>query len=139
LLLYPLACGLAAGFVFLGMVRLAEPTRLIGLITLTLAATSTSALFTYTFINSLRVSVLYWTLGAALGILLHIVLYPASIEHIFRRSGWEGVGRSDGREPSVGIVAALQRRAAACDALAPAPTERGTNGCGISDVVADRK
>ena len=117
LLLFPLACGLAAGFVFLGVVRLAEPTRLIGLITLTLAATSTSALFTYTFINSLRVSVLYWTLGAALGILLHIVLYPASIEHIFGNSRGESPGRSGGRrEPPVGIAAALERRAAAYEA-----------------------
>jgi hypothetical protein len=30
-----------------------------------------------------RVSVLYWTLGTALGILLHIVLFPAAIAHIF--------------------------------------------------------
>jgi hypothetical protein len=34
-------------------------------------------------VDSLRVSVLYWTLGTALGILLHIVLFPASIAHIF--------------------------------------------------------
>jgi hypothetical protein len=26
---------------------------------------------------------MYWTLGTALGILLHIVLFPASIAHIF--------------------------------------------------------
>ena len=59
------------------------PTRLVGLITLMLAGSSTSAIFTYIFIDSLRVSVLYWTLGTALGILLHIVLFPASIAHIF--------------------------------------------------------
>ena len=59
------------------------PTRLVGLITLLLAATSTSSLFTYVFINSVRVSVLYWVLGTALGILLHIVLFPASVRDIF--------------------------------------------------------
>jgi hypothetical protein len=48
-----------------------------------LAGSSTSAIFTYIFIDSLRVSVLYWTLGTALWILLHIVLFPASIAHIF--------------------------------------------------------
>jgi hypothetical protein len=47
-----------------------------------LAASSTTAVYTYVFIDNLHVSVLYWTLGTALGILLHIVLFPASIEYI---------------------------------------------------------
>jgi hypothetical protein len=81
--LLPLGWGLTTGFVFLWIVRHAVPTRLVGLITLMLAGSSTSAIFTYIFIDSLRVSVLYWTLGTALGILLHIVLFPASIAHIF--------------------------------------------------------
>ena len=81
--LLPLGWGLTTGFVFLWIVRHAVPTRLVGLITLMLAGSSTSAVFTYIFIDSLRVSVLYWTLGTALGILLHIVLFPTSIAHIF--------------------------------------------------------
>jgi hypothetical protein len=52
-----------------------------------LAGSSTSAIFTYIFIDSLRVSVLYRTLGTALGILLLIVLFPASIAHIFPVGG----------------------------------------------------
>jgi hypothetical protein len=84
--LLPLGWGLTAGFVFLWVVRHAVPTRLVGLITLLLTGTSTSALFTYVFIDSLKVSVLYWTLGTALGILLHIVLFPASVVHIFPRA-----------------------------------------------------
>lgn len=83
----PLGCGLVAGFVFLGFVQAAVPTRLVGLITLTLAASSTSAIFTYTFIDQLRLSVLYWTLGATLGTLVHIVLFPTSVEHIVRHGG----------------------------------------------------
>jgi hypothetical protein len=79
----PRGWGLTTGFVFLWIVRHAVPTRLVGLITLMLAGSSTSAIFTYIFIESLRVSVLYWTLGTALGILLHIVLFPTSIAHIF--------------------------------------------------------
>jgi len=31
-------------------------------------------------------TVLYWTLGSALGILLHIVVFPSSIEYIFKGS-----------------------------------------------------
>jgi hypothetical protein len=48
-----------------------------------LSATSSSALFTYVFLTTLRVSVLYWTLGAALGILLHVVFFPDSVRHVF--------------------------------------------------------
>jgi len=84
--LLSLGFGLAVGFVFLWAVRNAVPTRLVGLITLMLSASSTTAVFTYIFINSLHVSVLYWTLGAALGILMHIVFFPSSIEYIFKGS-----------------------------------------------------
>jgi hypothetical protein len=81
--LLPLGWSLTTGFVFLWIVRHAVPTRLVGIITLMLAGSSTSAVFTYLFIDSLRVSVLYWTLGTALGILLHIVVFPTSIAYIF--------------------------------------------------------
>jgi hypothetical protein len=90
--LLPLGWGLTTGFVFLWIVRHAVPTRLVGLITLILAGSSTSSIFTYIFIDSLRVSVLYWTLGTALGILLHIVLFPASIAHIFPLAERKGSG-----------------------------------------------
>ena len=83
LLFFPMALGFAIGFVFLWMVKAMVPIRLVGLITLLLSATSTSALFTYAFINSLRVSILYWALGTALGILLHIVLFPKSVRDLF--------------------------------------------------------
>jgi hypothetical protein len=81
--LLPFGWGLTSGFVFLWFVRHAVPTRLVGLITLMLAGSSTSAVFTYVFIDGTRVPVLYWTLGMALGILLHIVLFPSSIVPIF--------------------------------------------------------
>ncbi|MCX6027685.1 MAG: hypothetical protein NT169_00045, partial [Chloroflexi bacterium] len=68
-LIVPMGLGLVIGFLFLWMVKVTVPTRLAGLITLLLSAVSTSALFTYIYINSLRVSVLYWALGTALGIL----------------------------------------------------------------------
>ena len=77
--LLPLGWGLTTGFVFLGIVRHAVPTppggahhpharrdQHLGHLHLHLHRQS-------------RVSVLYWTLGTALGILLHIVLFPASI------------------------------------------------------------
>ncbi len=74
--------GMGAGFVFLWLVRTALPTRYLGLFTLTLTAVSTSALFTYVFMDGLRTAVLYLTLGAALGILLYIVVFPASLRGI---------------------------------------------------------
>jgi hypothetical protein len=140
LLLTPLACGLAAGFVFLGLVRIAEPTRLVGLMTLTLAATSTSALFSYTFIDGARVSVLYWTLGAALGILLHIVLYPASIEHIFRTGATECVSPvSARRELSTGISFPLEQRKVSSEPIHQAAEGRNAVLCGGSGEIADRR
>jgi hypothetical protein len=130
LLLMPLACGLGAGFLFLGLVRIAEPTRLVGLITLTLAGTSSSALFTYVFINSMRVSVLYWTLGAALGILLHIVLYPSSIEHIFRKNTNESPGPIDARRMAVPrFMCPPEERNVRCETNGQAPeVENATAG-----------
>jgi len=84
-LIVPMTFGLVVGFVFLWMVKAMIPTRLVGLITLLLSATSTSSLFSYVFIDSLRVPVLYWTLGLALGILLHIVLFPSSVRDIYNQ------------------------------------------------------
>ncbi len=83
LLLGPIAIGVIVGFLFLWLVRIMLPTRLLGLLTLVLSATSTSALFSYLFINYLRIIVLYSMLGIALGILLHIVLFPATVRDIF--------------------------------------------------------
>ncbi len=57
LLVWPLIMGLAAGFVFLWLVHYVLPTRLVGILTLMLAGTSSSALFTYVFLTTLRVSV----------------------------------------------------------------------------------
>ncbi len=94
LLLLPLGWGLAAGFIFLWMVRYAVPTRLVGIITLMLSASSSAAMFTYVFLDSMRIEVLYWTLGTALGILLHVVFFPSSIEHIVR------VGSRPGQFPA---------------------------------------
>jgi hypothetical protein len=94
LLFLPLSAGLGAGFVFLWLVRVALPTRLVGILTLMLSGTSSSALFTYLFLTTMRVWVLYWTLGTALGILLHVMFFPESVEHIC-------VGRSGpARNPS---------------------------------------
>jgi hypothetical protein len=83
LLWVPLGSGLAAGFAFLWLIRFALPTRLVGILTLMLSASSSAALFSYLFLSALRVTVLYWTLGSALGILLHVVLFPESLQHIF--------------------------------------------------------
>jgi hypothetical protein len=83
LLLTPLFSGLVVGFAFLWLVRVALPTRFVGILTLMLTTSSTSAMFSYVFLSTLRVTVLYWTLGSALGILLHAVLFPESLQHVF--------------------------------------------------------
>jgi hypothetical protein len=49
----------------------------------------------------MRVEVLYWMLGTALGILLHVVFFPSSNEHIFRVGARQGQLPADiGRDPS---------------------------------------
>jgi hypothetical protein len=98
LLVGPLSAGLGAGFLFLWLVRVALPTRLVGILTLMLAGTSSSALFTYLFLTTLRIPVLYWTLGTALGILLHVVFFPGSVRHIFGEKCGQAKGSSPPRQ-----------------------------------------
>jgi hypothetical protein len=71
--------GLIIGFLFLWIVRFLLPTRMVGLISLILSAASTSGLYAYVFIESLRSTILFLALGIAFGALLHIVLFPNSI------------------------------------------------------------
>ncbi len=79
----PIVFGIIVGFFFLWIVILMSPTRLVGLLTLALSAISTSALFAYFFIYGVRVEILYSMLAIALGILLHIVLFSATLREIF--------------------------------------------------------
>jgi hypothetical protein len=71
--------GVIIGFMFLWTVRFLLPTRMVGLISLILSAASTSGLYAYVFIESLRSTILFLALGIAFGALFHIVLFPRSI------------------------------------------------------------
>jgi hypothetical protein len=71
--------GLIMGFLFLWIVRFLLPTRMVGLTSLILSAASTSGLYAYVFVESLRGTILFLALGIAFGALLHIVLLPSSI------------------------------------------------------------
>ena len=75
----PLIAGCLIGFALLWAIRITLSTRFVGVITLLLTAASTSALYSFIFIESLRATVLYASLGVALGILVHVVLLPSSI------------------------------------------------------------
>jgi len=81
--LAPMGIGLAIGFVFLWGVRFIAPTPVVGLLSLMLAAASTLAVFYYFFVESLRSTMLFLTLGAALGALLHVVFFPDSVRDIW--------------------------------------------------------
>lgn len=80
--LLPLLLGLAAGFILLWGVWIALPTRFLGLVTLALSTSSSVALFSYVFIGAMHGWVMYWTLGAALGMLLFTVFFPSAIRQI---------------------------------------------------------
>lgn len=71
--------GLIIGFLFLWIVRFLLLTRMVGLISLILSAASTTGLYAYVFVESLRSTILFLALGIAFGALLHIVLFPNSI------------------------------------------------------------
>jgi hypothetical protein len=71
--------GFIIGFVFLWVVMLLLPTRMVGLINLILSAANTSALYSYFFIEGLRSTILFLTPGIAFSALLHIVFFPNSI------------------------------------------------------------
>jgi hypothetical protein len=80
ILIIPMAFGFGSGFLFFWFVRFLISTRLSGILTLILSLASISALFTYFFLETLKPIVLYCTLGIAIGILLHIILFPKSIK-----------------------------------------------------------
>ncbi len=78
--LVPAAIGFIIGFLFLWGVKFLLLTRMVGLVSLILSALSTSGLYSYIFIDTLRNTILFLALGFAFGALLHIVFFPSSIK-----------------------------------------------------------
>jgi uncharacterized metal-binding protein len=78
--LVPAAIGFIIGFLFLWGVRYLLLTRMVGLVSLILSSVSTSSLYSYIFINTLRNKILFLALGFAFGALLHMVFFPSSIK-----------------------------------------------------------
>jgi tetratricopeptide (TPR) repeat protein len=80
---------------------------------------------------AMGVSVLYWTLGAALGVLLHIVLFPASIVHIFPPGERKDSFLADAtRKPMVGFLSS----SGATTAGAAGPEERSFDSQSVEQV-----
>jgi hypothetical protein len=77
------AFGCVAGIVMLIFVGLLGHTRVVGLVTLVLSASSAIALYTYIFVESLRRSCLIVALGFTFGALLYIALFPKSLTRIW--------------------------------------------------------
>lgn len=76
--LIPAVIGFIIGFLFLWGVRFLLTTRMVGLVSLILSAVSASGLYSYIFIDTLRNSIFFLSLGFAFGALLHIVFFPSS-------------------------------------------------------------
>ena len=76
--LLPAAIGFLIGFLFLWGVRFLLLTRMVGLVSLILSAVSSSGLYSYVFIDTLRDEILFSALGFTFGALLHIVFFPSS-------------------------------------------------------------
>ena len=78
--LLPAGIGFIVGFLFLWGVRFLLLTRMVGIVSLILSALSTSGLYSYIFIETLRNKILFLALGFTFGALLHIVFFPSSIK-----------------------------------------------------------
>jgi hypothetical protein len=81
--IFSLLFGVLGGFALLFGVWIALPTRFMGVVTLAFSVVSSTALFSYLFIDDLHVWVMYWTLGAALGFLFFIIMFPRALRQIF--------------------------------------------------------
>lgn len=81
--LTPTAIGAVIGFGFLLVMRYVAPTPFVGLLTLSLAALSSIALFSYIFVEGFRATVMYFALGATFGALLFVVLLPGMARKIW--------------------------------------------------------
>ena len=79
----PSVISLGGGFIFLWFLRILVSTRLVGVITLIITTVSLIALFAYIFLTEYHILILYTSFGTALGILIHIVLFPNSIKIFF--------------------------------------------------------
>lgn len=85
----PLAVGALIGFGLLWSVKRVLPTRYVGISTLLLSAVGTSALYSFIFIEDMRVGVMYAALGGVLGMLMYLMLFPMST-----RSLWDSTPAS---------------------------------------------
>lgn len=83
----PIVIGAAVGFGLLLLGGLLEILRpgLVGLFVLFLAATSSTAAFSYFFASPLRADSIYLALGCLFGLLVYVVLFPGNVREAFPR------------------------------------------------------
>ncbi len=81
--LFVTIAGVVAGFAVLSGIKFLIPTRLVGLVTLFLTWGSTSALFSYIFIETTRDLVMCFALGFIVGVLIYIMVFPAPFQEIW--------------------------------------------------------
>jgi hypothetical protein len=84
--IFGIIIGSFLGFFFLFVVKRWIPTRIVGFVVMFLAFSSTSALYSYVFIQTFNRFLLSLTLGVGFGALLHITLWPKSIHEIIKKS-----------------------------------------------------
>lgn len=97
----PLIVGGLIGFALLWAIRMTVSTRFVGVLTLLLTAASTIALYSFVFLESLRATVLYASLGIALGVLVHVVLLPSSIRTLWQPPAGRSAAKVEPRAEEV--------------------------------------
>lgn len=78
--------GAILGFFLLFGIKYFIPTRIVGFVVLVLIFSSSSALYSYIFIQTFNEWLLSSTLGVAFGSLLHITIWPKSIHEILMKT-----------------------------------------------------
>lgn len=80
---WPVLAGMGAGFVIILAIRLLMPSRQVGIVVLFLVTISTCSFYSYIFLADIRNVVLCASLGFGLGALLHVIVFPSSLKHLF--------------------------------------------------------
>lgn len=90
-------CGAFVGFIILFALRALIESRAIGLITMLLSFSGTSALYSYFFIRMHNNILMSSSLGVAFGALLYVVLFPKKMHELLGRNDHIPTDGGDGK------------------------------------------
>jgi hypothetical protein len=91
--------GLGAGYLFPFVLRIAQPSRVLGVLTLLLSAMSLIALFSYVFDSQYRNLVMYFALSSIFGALINMVFSPQVIKEVLGHGNADSATATSAHRP----------------------------------------